>query len=121
VRGPFYQLESKLGILTDPVVSDLDIIVSANKPAFAILVIGKPRAGKSTTAEVLASSLDLVYIHVQRFIDILLKKISEYEAPDLEEGEEPPKWLSDVEENVNSTLKSGGNLDDDTILEILNS
>jgi hypothetical protein len=40
----------------------------------------------------------------------LQDKIKNYEPPEdlqLEEGEEPPKWLTDLEESVNDALKSG--------------
>jgi adenylate kinase family enzyme len=70
-----------------------------------ILVIGKPRCGKTTFAKNLAMKLDLVHINVENWINDLLAKIKAYEPPeDLEEGQEPPKWLTDLEENVNQSL-----------------
>jgi adenylate kinase family enzyme len=52
-----------------------------------ILVIGKPRCGKTTFAKNLAVKLDLVHINVENWINDLLAKIKAYEPPeDLEEG-----------------------------------
>lgn len=86
-RGPFYQLESKKGLYEDPVASDFDVIDAANQPCLSILILGKPRAGKSTTAQSLSSALDIVHINMERFISAVLKKVEEHEPPeDLEEG-----------------------------------
>jgi len=67
-----------------------------------ILVIGKPRSGKTLLAKNLCLKLDLVHINAENWINELLEKIKAYEPPeDLEEGEEPPKYLSELEDNVN--------------------
>ena len=63
-----------------------------------ILVLGKPRAGKTTLSKNLAIKLDLVHINVENWVLKLLEKIKNYEAPDLEEGEEPPAFLTPLEE-----------------------
>ena len=81
--------------------AEQDLIDAANTTASRILVIGKPRAGKTTLARNLAQKLDLVHINVESWINSLIEKIKTYEPPeDLEEGQEPPKWLSDLEESV---------------------
>ena len=78
-----------------------------------ILIIGKPRSGKSTLAKNLAVKLDLVHINVENWIKALLEKIKTYEPPEVEEGQEPPKWLTDLEESVFNTLKLGGGPSDE--------
>lgn len=56
-----------------------------------ILVIGKPRAGKTKTGKDLCDALDLVHINIERYLNALEKKIAAYEPPtDLEEGQEAP-------------------------------
>jgi len=80
------------------------------------LIIGKPRSGKTSAAAGLSEKLDLVHITVDRYLKDLMKKISEYEPPeDLEEDQEPPKWLSDFEEEIKTALTEGQDL---TILQI---
>jgi adenylate kinase family enzyme len=72
-----------------------------------LLVIGKPRSGKSVLSKNLAVKLDLVHVSVENWLATLLAKIKAYEPPELEEGQEPPKWLSDLEEAVHKALQSG--------------
>jgi hypothetical protein len=56
-------------------------------------------------SQTLAKKLDLAHINVDNWINALLEKIKAYEPPeDLEEGQEPPKWLTDLEEEVNNAL-----------------
>lgn len=72
-----------------------------------LLVIGKPRSGKSTLSSNLTKSLDIVHINIENWILALLEKIKNYEPPEVEEGEEPPPFLTDLEEKVNTLLKTG--------------
>jgi len=96
------------------------LIDAAWTSAHRILVIGKPRSGKTTLAKNLCVKLDLVHINVENWINDLLAKIKAYEPPeDLEEGQEPPKWLSDLEENVSQSLLQGGGPSDEQVIEIL--
>jgi len=46
-RGPLHYLMSKEGIMSDPVTSHHEIIMAANQKPTIIIVIGKPRSGKS--------------------------------------------------------------------------
>ena len=107
MRGPFYQLDSKEGLLNDDfyTCAEQDLIDAARTYALRILVIGKPRSGKTLLAKNLCTKLDLVHINVDNWIQALLNKIKSYEPPeDLEEGQEPPKWLTPLEEEVNNAL-----------------
>ena len=70
-------------------------------------MIGKPRSGKSTLSKNLAKSLDIVHINIENWIISLLDKIKNYEPPEVEEGEEPPPFLNELEEKVNNLLKTG--------------
>ena len=62
------------------------------------MIVGKPRSGKTQIAKSIALRLDLVHICVDNWIAALLNKIKTYEPPELEEGQEAPKFLSDLEE-----------------------
>jgi hypothetical protein len=68
----------------------------------------------------LSKKLDLVHVCVENWLLRLQDKIKNYEAPeDLEEGQEAPKWLTDLEERVNQALKAGSGPSVDDVLEIL--
>lgn len=85
--GPFHYLMSRQGILSDPVTTEHEVISAAKQKPLIILVLGKPRSGKTKTAKDLCQALDLVHITVDRWILALEKKIAEHEVPtDLEEG-----------------------------------
>lgn len=78
---------SRQGILSDPVTTEHEVISAAKQKPLIILVLGKPRSGKTKTAKDLCQALDLVHITVDRWILALEKKIAEHEVPtDLEEG-----------------------------------
>lgn len=116
----FHHLVSKDGIIEDRVVSQHDLIVEANKPPLSILILGKPRSGKTKVCADLAASLDLVHVSVQNYIQKLLKKIAEYEPPeDLEEGQEPPKFLTDTETAVHQALRAGKGPHDAEVVALL--
>lgn len=67
-----------------------------------ILVIGKPRSGKTALCANLAKKLDLVHINIENWLTSLINKIKNYEPPeDLEPDQEPPKFLTDLEDAVN--------------------
>ena len=55
MKGPFYQMESKDNLKFDDFsnCADFDLIEAAQAQAMRILIIGKPRAGKTTTARAL--------------------------------------------------------------------
>jgi len=100
MKGPFYQLDSKEGLLQDDFVTcaEKDLIDAARTNALRILVIGKPRSGKTNLCANLSKKLDLVHISIDNWITALLAKIKGYEPPELEEGQEAPKWLTNLEE-----------------------
>ena len=66
--------------------AEYDFLEAARAKAMRILIIGKPRSGKSTLAKNLAVKLDLVHINVENWIKALLEKIKTYEPPEVEEG-----------------------------------
>lgn len=70
MRGPFYQLDSREGLKDDDfyACAEQDLIDAAKTQALKILVIGKPRAGKTLLAKNLSTKLDLVHINIDNWI-----------------------------------------------------
>ena len=115
MRGPFCSLESREGPQEDDfyTCADMDLINAARTQSLRLLVIGKPRSGKTKLSKNLAGKLDLVHISIENWLAALQKKIKEYAPPeDLEEGQQPPKFLSYLEEAVNKSLLAGSGPDD---------
>ena len=52
-----------------------------------ILILGKPRIGKTSVSTLLSAvdKLDLVHINVENWVKNLVKKVKEYEPPEMEE------------------------------------
>ena len=89
MQGPFYKLNSKQGIAEDDFVTcaQKDLIDRVHTQAHRILLIGKPRSGKTTLAKNLAKRLDIVHINIENWLLKLQEKVKAYEPPeDLEEG-----------------------------------
>ena len=94
--------------------AEQDLIDAARTDALRLLVIGKPRSGKTNLAKNLSIKLDLVHVSVDNWLVGLIAKIKAYEPPeDLEEGQEPPRFLSDLEEAVYKGLQAGYGPTDD--------
>ena len=94
--------------------ADLDLINAAKTVSLRLLVIGKPRSGKTLLSKNLAARLDLVHISIENWLASLQKKIKDYVPPeDIPEGEAPPKFLTDLEEAVNKSLLAGSGPNDD--------
>jgi hypothetical protein len=90
MRGPFSGLESREGLREDNfyTCAEEDLIEAARTDSLRLLVIGKPRSGKTNLSKSLAQRLDLVHISVDNWLAALLAKIKAYEPPeDLEEGQ----------------------------------
>lgn len=132
IRGPFYKLQSKCGPAEDDFekCGSNDLIDIANKEVVKMMILAKPRSGKTTLAKQLEKRLNLVRVAADAWIDNLFKKIKDREenppeeepAPELEEGQEaPPKksWLQPLEESVVEQLKAGGAPSENEICQML--
>lgn len=131
MRGPFYDLISKDGPQEDNFVNCgvRDLIDSANQEGLRILIVGKPRVGKTTLTKRLCETLDLVRINADVWIEQLFAKIKDREEnpPEESEPEEnddagsqvaekpPKKWLTDLEETVHAKLMAGGTASQDEV------
>ena len=121
MRGPFCQLDSREGLREDNfyTCAEEDLIDAAKTQAMKILVIGKPRSGKTVLSKNLATRLDLVHVSIDNWVGALQAKIKAYEPPELEEGQEPPRFLTDLEEAVHASLQSGRGPSDDHNVAII--
>ena len=95
MRGPFYNMISKEGSREDDFVNctTQDLIDSANAEVIKLLILGKPRSGKTTLAKALTEKLDLVRISPEVWLEDLFARIKEREEnpPEEEEEEEQPE------------------------------
>ena len=110
MRGPFYSLISQHGSRNDDFVTctTQDLIDSANAEVMKILVLGKPRSGKTTLATAVAEKLDLVRVSADLWLEDLMKRCAkaeaEYEPPSEHPSQAPAEesefeWSEDEEGN----------------------
>jgi len=109
---------SQSGIKDDDFVTSYtqDLIDYATTPTPKVLLIGKPRCGKSTLAKLLAKKLGLVHVSVENWVNKLMVKIQKYvdeppepiEMPDGESREPTDEDLyTELEVAVKKALQSG--------------
>ena len=95
MRGPFYSLISQHGSRNDDFVTctTQDLIDSANAEVMKILVLGKPRSGKTTLATAVSQKLDLVRISADLWLEDLFKRQKEaddnWEPPETGSAQDP--------------------------------
>ena len=116
MRGPFYNLISREGSREDDFVNCTthDLIDSANAELMKVLVLGKPRSGKTTLAKALAEKLDLVRISPEVWLEDLFARIKdreenppEEEEEEEEEKEEEPEEAKEEEKEENEGAEGG--------------
>lgn len=113
MKGPFYNLMSREGSREDNFVNctTQDLIDSANAELMKVLILGKPRAGKTTLAKALAERLDLVRISPDVWLNDLFARIKDREEnpPEEEEEEEEEQKEEEKEEEGEPELDEEGN------------
>lgn len=61
-----------------------------------ILVIGKPKIGKTTFCKKLAEKLDVIHIEIEKSLEALMKRVKEYEESPEQDEEGNNKLVEDV-------------------------
>ena len=116
MRGPFYSMISREGSREDNFVNCTthDLIDSANAELMKVLVLGKPRSGKTTLAKAISDKLDLVRISPDLWIEDLFKRIKDREENPPEEEEEEAEPVEE-EEEVKANEPSGSQADPEEV------
>ena len=94
-----------------------DIFDYANKPPLCILLLGKPRCGRTTIAKEIAKIFNLVVIEPEILIQQQIAKILSY--ADIAEEERPKLTL--MEEQMMKRLKRGLEVTDNQTIQIINN
>jgi adenylate kinase family enzyme len=58
------------------------LIDYATNPAPRVLLLGKPRSGKTTLAKKLSEKLDLVHVSIENWMMAFMKKVRDEEPPE---------------------------------------
>lgn len=120
----FHQYLSKQSALPidnrDPYVEDL--IDYAKKESLQILVIGKPKLGKTTFCKDLAKLLDIYHIEFGILLDRIIQKLKlSEENPELDEEGQPKDPLNQLEREIINEIKQGQAVSNEFLLELLNN
>lgn len=119
---PFKHLESlysaELLPKTDPNSGLRDIVELVNCDILRILILGKPRSGKTTLSKDLAASLDLKHIEVATIIESIIKKGQVEDEEEYDEDNPRPEVYNEFEKSVLEILSMGNALTDEQIIFI---
>ena len=99
-------LTEEFWLREDPVNNDQDIVALAAKPQLQMLILGKPRSGKTTLAKELAGSLHVNHIEPATLIEQIFEKLKPPEEG-FEEEENPAPKLSKLEQEIVDMMKEG--------------
>lgn len=103
----------------DPFIEDL--LEYSDQAPLQILVIAKPKVGKSSFCATLAKKLDIIHIDLELCLQKIFKKIKDFEEnPELDEENNPKEFLSPLEREVINDLKMGNEVSNDSLLELMN-
>lgn len=98
-----------------------DVIDYANRPPQQILLVGKPRSGRSTFCKALAAKLDLELLDLDRGIQKILAKVAENEqSPQLDDEGNPKEFLNPVERETYDNLRFGRDIPLSVLEQLLN-
>jgi len=103
----------------DPFLEDL--LEYSNKAPLQILVIGKPRIGRTAFCSDLAKKMDIIHIEIEVSLQKIFKKIKDFEEnPEVDEENNPKEFLSPLEKEIMTELKTGLQISNECLLELLN-
>ena len=117
MRGPFYNMMSRSGSREDDFANCTmhDLIASANAELLKILLLGKPRSGKTTMAMSMAEKLDLVRISPDIWLEDLFARIKEKEENEEPEEEVPEPEAAVAEEEAEEEGAAEGSAAEEVI------
>ena len=88
-----------------------------------LLVIGRPKSGKSSLSKAIAAKYNLVLVSFEKMVEKLFEKVKFFEEnpPETDEDGNPKEGLLPIEKYVLSELQKGNAVDDEDMLDLLNN
>jgi shikimate kinase len=88
-----------------------------------LLVIGRPKSGKSSLAKAIAAKYNLVLVSFEKMVEKLFEKVKFFEEnpPETDEDGNPKEGLLPIEKYVLNELQKGNAVDDEDMLDLLNN
>ena len=101
-----------------------DLIEYAKQETLAILVIGKPKCGRTTLCQSLSQRLGVELVSIEAYIEKVFAKIREVDengGPERDEDGNPIEFLTPVQRAVIDSLQNGESVPQDLLIELINS
>ena len=103
----------------DPYLDDL--VEWSGKAPLQILVVSKPMVGRTAFCAEIAKQMDLVHVEPGLQLARILKKVKDFEEnPEMDEEGQPKEFLLPLEREILNDLKSGVQVGNDSMLELVN-
>ena len=84
-----------------------DVVAMAQKAPLQLLVIGRPKSGKTTLAKAVAKKYSLVYISIESMIEKVFERVKFFEEnpPETDDDGNPKDGLLPIEKYILNELQ----------------
>jgi len=114
-------MSKKSGLPYDDSFMDYDINdISKNLP-LCIIILGRPRSGKTTLSKILSDELDLVNLSIEQILDrdmAIYKEANELGEEEIEEKNLMLNKISKTVKTIISELLQGGSIEKSYVLDV---
>lgn len=88
-----------------------------------LLILGRPKSGKTTLAKAIAKKYNLVYISIESMIDKVFErsKFFEENPPEADEDGNVKDGLLAIEKYILGELQKGMAVDEEDVLDLINN
>jgi len=100
-----------------------DILMYAKMVPLQLLMIGRPKSGKSSLARAIAVKYNLALISFEKMVDNLFERVKFFEEnpPEADEDGNIKDGLLPIEKYVLGQLQNGNAVEDEDMLDLLNN
>lgn len=100
-----------------------DIISYAKMAPLQLLILGRPKSGKSSLAKAVAKHYSLVYISVESMINKVFERVKYFEEnpPEADEEGNVIGGLTQIEKCIVEDLAQGKCVDEEDVLDLINN
>ena len=102
---------------------DDDVIEYAHQPPLQLLIVGRPKCGKTSLAKRIAAKYQIVHVSLENSVNKIFERVKFFEEnpPEMDDNGVPKDGLTTIEKCVLEDLQQGKAVSDGDLLDLLNS